>query len=351
MNYANPSPLRLGATGFLEGQSYRVVGRVVVGMEEGGETYYWQEFNLVDRTGLNATLVWEDGEWKLFTLFEPRNPMTVAEAARKRTGETINLDGSPTPITLVDESRVYYIEGTAPEGVEVGDIAHYFNADAGDRMIVASWTGDEIEFYWGVDLDAAEVAHAFGISTRLMPKQPLFKVEHDDEGESTFNAAGKVLLVLFAAVIGFAGYSWWRGRPLPVPKKPPTPAGLATNLPHAVVEWARQGGITDQHEYYGPNKTLVVGGSKTWLLYHPATNPPTLLPVQAAAKRIGESVLIDGRPWRIQDLFLARTQPTSFGFLAGKGTETALVRWTSSDIEFFIGRPVTEEAARVALAP
>ena len=35
-------------TGTLSGTRYRVVGRVVLGMEEGGETYYWNEFNLVD---------------------------------------------------------------------------------------------------------------------------------------------------------------------------------------------------------------------------------------------------------------------------------------------------------------
>ncbi|MEI9864534.1 MAG: hypothetical protein WDN00_08275 [Limisphaerales bacterium] len=33
------------------------------------------------------------------------------------------------------------IEGRAPDGVEVGDVANYFNAEAGDMMQVVSWTG------------------------------------------------------------------------------------------------------------------------------------------------------------------------------------------------------------------
>src|ERR1051325_1877763 len=127
MNYPNPTSLRLGMMGVLEGQSYRVVGRVVVGMEEEGEIYYWQEFNLVDRAGQSATLVYEDGEWKLFTFFEPKTPMTALEAARKRVGEMVNLDGTPIATTLVDESRVYRTEGAPPEGVEVGDVANYSN--------------------------------------------------------------------------------------------------------------------------------------------------------------------------------------------------------------------------------
>ena len=346
MNHPNPTPLRLGATGFLDGQSYRVVGRVVVGMEEAGETYYWQEFNLVDRTGLNATLVWEDGEWKLFTLFEPRHPLTAPEAAGKRLGETVNLDGQPTPITLVDESRVYFIEGVAPEGIEVGDIAHYFNADAGDRMIVASWTGDEIEFYWGTDLNARDVASAFGFTA------PATLGGGGALGVSPANVAGKVVPVLILGVIALVGFNWWRHRPPPIPRKPPTPAGLTNSNPavaHSVVEWARAGGIADQHEYVLPDG-LLVGGGDRWHWYQPVTNPPELTPPQAAAKRIGDLIPLAGREWTIRDLFLRKAAGASFGFLAGNGAETALVRWTEDAIVLHIGRPVSVAEARALVA-
>jgi len=55
-------------------------------------------------------------------------------------------------VTLVDESKVYWVEGRPPEGVELGDIANYFNALAGNRMYVVSWTGPEVEVFQGMDL-------------------------------------------------------------------------------------------------------------------------------------------------------------------------------------------------------
>jgi hypothetical protein len=142
----NPTQLMVGANGVLSGIRYRVIGRVVMGMTEDGETYYWQEFNLLDDSGRNATLVYEDGEWKLFMMFDPARPMSAAEAEGYRVGDTVNLDGRPVAVTLVGQSRVYYIEGRAPEGVEVGDVAQYFNADTGLEMLVVSWTGDRLNF-------------------------------------------------------------------------------------------------------------------------------------------------------------------------------------------------------------
>ena len=65
-------------TGKLSGTQYRVVGRVVLGEDEDGDTYYWNEFNLESDGGGVATLVYEEteqgGEWRLFRLFEPASP-------------------------------------------------------------------------------------------------------------------------------------------------------------------------------------------------------------------------------------------------------------------------------------
>jgi hypothetical protein len=51
MNSANPTSVQIGMAGAFVGIRYRVVGRVVMGMEEAGETYYWNEFNLVGDNG------------------------------------------------------------------------------------------------------------------------------------------------------------------------------------------------------------------------------------------------------------------------------------------------------------
>ena len=57
LSYSNPTPIRIGMTGNLSGKQYRVVGRVVLGEEEDGDTYYWNEFNLESDGGDVATLV------------------------------------------------------------------------------------------------------------------------------------------------------------------------------------------------------------------------------------------------------------------------------------------------------
>ena len=143
------------------------MGRVVLGEEEDGETYYWNEFNLESDDGEEATLVYEEtesgGEWRLFQMFEPEYPMTAEDAATKRAGDPLNLEGTQVFIRLVAESRVYHIEGKAPEGVEVGDVAHYFNALSGNTMIVVSWTGEEVECYKGLDLSPTTVSSAFNV--------------------------------------------------------------------------------------------------------------------------------------------------------------------------------------------
>lgn len=142
MSFDNPTRLRIGMHGNFAGKDYRVAGRVVMGETEGGETYYWNEFNLESTDGSYADLVFEEtergGEWRLFTLFEPEYPMTAADAATKRVGDHLNLTGENIRITLRSASRVYHIEGQAPEGVEVGDVANYFNAEAGNIMQVVS---------------------------------------------------------------------------------------------------------------------------------------------------------------------------------------------------------------------
>ena len=140
MSFANPTRLRIGMHANFGGKDYRLVGRVVMGVTDDGETYYWNEFNLEGKDGSYADLVYEEsergGEWRLFTMFEPEYPMTAADATTKRIGDRLNLTGTDVRVTLLDTSRVYRIEGKAPEGVEVGDVAKYFNAEAGSIMQV-----------------------------------------------------------------------------------------------------------------------------------------------------------------------------------------------------------------------
>ena len=167
MSFNNPTKIRIGMEGAFFGKRYRVIGRSVLGIVDAGAIYYWNEFNLETSGGNYATLVFEEtgcgGKWRFFEMFDPREPMTSEEARSKGIGDAVNLDGSTATITRVDRSRVYAVEGKVPEGVVVGQHANYFNAGGGDKMIVVSWTGDEVEFYSGTTIASAVVAFAFNL--------------------------------------------------------------------------------------------------------------------------------------------------------------------------------------------
>src|ERR1700677_21805 len=115
MNFPNPTQIKIGMEATFADKQYRVAGRAVLGVVEGGQVYYWNEYNLETDGGNPATLVFEDNDegpqWKMFTMFEPQFPISAEDAASKRTGDIINLEGGNCRVTRVDHSRVYFVEG------------------------------------------------------------------------------------------------------------------------------------------------------------------------------------------------------------------------------------------------
>jgi hypothetical protein len=400
MSFENPTPLRLGMTGTVADKSYHVVGRVVMGMDDGGVTYYWNEFNLQADDGESATLVFEEtergGEWRLFTMFEPEYPMTAADAATKRIGDSLNLDGTDVRVTLVDESRVYHIEGEAPEGVEVGDVARYFNAEAGDKMQVVSWTGDEVEYYHGIDLPRGAVANAFGLrSESPMGSGSYMRLQGSDSGWldsaperyiSMSEFVKKTVGVFLGVAILFAGYSFWApGHRIATVKKVNAPAlplvvGTTGKLDgrnyrvagHALVEIAQVGLLYDRHEYPlfddDEHKALLVcglkPGTKDWFLFTPLQPLTPLTPYQAAAIRAGETVNVDGVVAPVGEVFQSairqvespdlpdlKTGDVFFGFSGQSGSTVLLVRWNNSGISFYQGKAVPAKDVTAAFSP
>ncbi|MEO6245341.1 MAG: DUF4178 domain-containing protein [Opitutaceae bacterium] len=396
MNSENPTPLRVGATGTLNGWRERVAGRVVLGVEIDGETYTWNEFHLVDHSGNSATLVFEEGEsepeWKIFREFTPVQSMTAHEAAAKRVGDTVNLDGSPVKITLVDQSKVMFIEGRAMEGVEVGDIAHYFNADTGSRMLVASWSDDEIEFYEGLDAPAASVTAAFGLapdsnhSSRLRPTDPsdgnAARGFRDEPAGASGSGSGrfiKIAVVLLGAASLFGAYSCFSSGGSRVsgvgnaPAQTPTaPAPRLTvgsrgtiggrtyvMVDQKTVRIARTAGRHDNREYLlreeiGTPALLInglSGGTQEWHLLRATPASPELTPFAAAAKKKGQTIPVGDHTARVTDLFQAMTSGgdtpktavfVQYGFVARDGATWFLARWTEQQLLFFSGEAVPE---------
>ena len=395
-NYENPTALRLGAQGTLDGRQFTVKGRVVLGMELDGETYYWNEFNLVDQSGGELTLVQEktdDGHvWKLFRLYEPLHTLSIGEARAKRAGQTVNFEGRPIHISLVDQSRVYHIEGVAPEGVAVGDVASYFNADAGDRTLVASWTGDEIEFYEGRDLPAGRVERAFNLSEESSESTATSftsALGSSGSGGSGFDArtivtTGGLLLCVLAALFSCGRSNRQSQRPSP-PPPPPVPVVRLADAMHGVlagknftitsqasVEIARQGGNFDRVECEltdeaGGHALLVNGLSGNrheWHLFELMATPEGFTPYAAAAIRQGSQMTLADRAMQVTQLFQSRVLSISgqkastlwsaamqYGLLAQANNEWLIARWNETEIQLFSGKPVPESEVRAAFVP
>lgn len=388
MSFANPTPIRLGMTGTFNGRKFRVAGRVVMGMEDGGETYYWNEFNLADDAGDSATLVYEEtergGEWRLFTLFEVEYPLTAADAATRRVGDRLTLDDGEVRVSLVDESRVHFIEGTAPEGVEVGDIAHYFNAETSQRMIVVSWTGDEVEYYRGVTLSAKTIATAFNLpSERFADKASTLggglTSAWQGSSEGQYLSAGKFARIVALALGVFVILAVFVARPFggkrtAVQKLAAPAARLAVGrsgsidgkayriASHTLVEIAQVGRIYDRHEYQlvsdaGESQLLVQGlksGDTDWFLFAPVQPTEPLTPTKAAAVKAGESVNVDGLVGpasEVSQVVMRQTEGSGsggahtgaiyFSFVVQSGSSPVLVRWNQDGIIFYRGRLIS----------
>ena len=392
MSFQNPTPVTLGLTGEFMGHRYRVVGRVVLGEQEGRDTYYWNEFNLLGDDGNSATLVYEatdgGGQWRFFTLFDPKIPLSVAEAAGKQVGDTINLEGRPLPVALVSESRVYDIEGQAPEGEAVGNVARYFNAEHGDVMVVVSWTGDEIEFYRGVDLPCGVVTTAFGL-----PKEQtgyfagsswLNQTSRPALPDRLLRFAPALVLLLIALAWGSSGGRSWScrsyARTKPALPTAPLSLGMSGKLQHstwhvrghAVTEIAEVGQLYDRHEYRlvneAGNEALLVFGTKTgaqdWVLFRPIEPAVPLTPVQAAAKRGGDQFDLGSTPATITGILRSTFRRTEaqdlpdladglvlYGFVAKSAAGPVLARWNANDVACYVGQFLTAKEVRAAFGP
>jgi len=387
MSFDNPTRLRLGMQGHVDGKDYRLAGRVVLGVTDDGETYYWNEFNLEATDGTTATLVYEvterGGEWRLFTLFEPEYPMTAEDAATKRVGDPLNLTGTDVRVTLLDTSRVYHIEGQAPEGVAVGSVAKYFNAEAGDIMQVVSWTGDQVEYYNGVTLpsrvvDAAfqlpsEPGGMFGLGKRGSAGSGSGSSAYSSGLKFTLQAAG--VLLLFWLIFGRNLSCSTDYEAAPVKRiaagQPPLALGATGEwngkhyriAGHTVVTLARVGLTFDRHEYeladdYGINCLLICGDKPDagdWLLleqFFPLLTPPPSAQ-KLAAKQVGETVELDGYTGQVNDLYRTtvlqadgdgmaslKAGTVAYG-LAGTNAFTTLhVRWNNEGVRFYRGQAV-----------
>lgn len=396
MSFENPTRLRVGTSGTLSSKRYRVAGRVVMGVVDDGVTYYWQEFNLVNDEGKSATLVFEEGErggeWKLFVMFEPTTPFTAAEAARKRPGDRVSLDGTALRVTLTDTSRVYHIEGTPPEGIEVGDVAHYFNAESGTLMQVVSWTGEEVECFRGFALQRGIVGAAFGVPETFRSTYPKTISNFTVSGSRDYDNQGKYLAAFAALFVCFILFIMvapnlgsFRPRQSATVKTPAVaePFPVATlikvkGMPfrvtkHLAVEIAEVGFAFKRNEYEltadDDSKSLLVYGTKPggkdWVWFTPV-DFDGMTPQQAGKLRVGDTFTLNGATNFVRHIFQYNVNMEDFAepmalqldvghILFGLSGETEQVvysaRWDNNGIHGYRGEKLSDNQVEVVVKP
>jgi hypothetical protein len=394
MSSENPTRLEIGQQATIDGQRMTVRGRVVLSMiADDGETYYWNEFNLVGDAGREVTLVFEETDagptWKWYELFEPLRPLSVDQAKLVRVGNTVDLGEGRLEVTLVDQTRVEYIEGVAPEGVERGDVAQYFNAESRDESFVVSWSRDEIEFYRGRDLARGRVEALFHLRPQLArPVEPSFSREQQSRpGRNWMTVIFAGIAVLMVGLILAGTFSKSSRKPPRETKQlrdvPASPAVVLkpgargvldgrelTVTAHCVQRVVRMGGGFERHEYVvteSTGETLLLvnsaGGSpRDWYLLRSVKPPAGFSPYEAAALRQGKTVQLAGRSLQIFQIFAAevrslegavqaiwRREGRSYGLLARAAEELVLMRWDGSELYWYQGRAMTEAQVRSAL--
>jgi hypothetical protein len=204
MSFRNTTPLRVGMRATFDGRSCELVGRLVMGMVEEGETYFWDEFLLVSPDGHDLFVEYDEGQWRRMEVFLPRNPMTPQQAAQVRLGSHVNLDGHTATVTQVSRMSVHHLEGRLTWPAHIGDNRPYFDADYLGVKYAVEWSqaAGEIEFYRGRALSKREVYTAFGLAHEL---------EAMDAAEQRSNSQLRFAMLCFVmGVLAFIG--WFAAR-------------------------------------------------------------------------------------------------------------------------------------------
>ncbi|HEX4121639.1 MAG TPA: DUF4178 domain-containing protein [Verrucomicrobiae bacterium] len=383
MRFANPTQIHPGQSATFQGSRYRVIGRAVLGVVETGRNYYWTELYLETSSGNLATLVFEESEggpaWRLFKMFEPQAPLTAEEAATKREGDQLQLDGSTVWVTRVDKSWVWHVEGKTPEAVQTGQQANYFNAEAGNKIIVVSWTRDEVEYYDGYTISARDVALAFGLKN-FAGLQFVLARGRRWSNPQIVGPIGIVAIILVVVLAVMVSPSWSSHQvPVALIGAGPSPLSMGASgtlngvkyrvSSHTLMEIAEVGARFQRHEYTltaddGTEAILAHGGtslSSPWTLYTPLPAQLALTPKQAGACRRGQSVTLENGVARITELFrctIRQTDNTNFlslkpgemmyGFNGRVGAEAVMVRWNEVNLNEYQESVITPQAARAA---
>jgi len=302
--------------------------------------------------------------------------------------DRLNLEGTDVRVTLVETSRIYYIEGQAPPGEEVGSEASYFNAERGDKMLVVSWTGEEVEYYRGRTITSRAVRQAFNLDTDPggVTASPFNPLKLAGGGGNSWAPALTNLLVigiiLFVVMLFFKGVFLRPGTGITRIGAPPvslqigstgTLAGEDYHITgHVQLALAEVNVRMEYHEYYlrdrqGNEAVLLAGWlphDPDWVLFTPLHPQSPLTPNQAGAVRLGEVVDVAGLVVPVDELFTTTVEAAEFngpsetsisetfyGFAGERNQEILLASWNETGITFWQGQKLLARTVVAAFGP
>lgn len=163
--HRNTTPIRIGMKAEHKGRTYEVVAHTVMGMEEDGETYFWDEFVCNDPGGNLLYVEYDEGEWKLMEPFDPG--LSAAQAAAAARKGRVRLDGADCRIDQVAKGTLHAVEGVLPYDDPVGHASDYFDAAGAARIFSVEWQGSEVEGTRGVRVAYTDVLAMFGLHEEI----------------------------------------------------------------------------------------------------------------------------------------------------------------------------------------
>jgi hypothetical protein len=134
----------------------------------------------------------------------------------------------------------------------------------------------------------------------------------------------------------------------------------------------RIAGRYDRREYHlatdSPTSVLLVngltGGTRQWHLLLAVPPPPDFSPSDAAARRKGAQLKLDGATATVTELFLSQTLSVDgneaasllpagkqYGFIATSGAEWWLARWNEQNLSLYRGTALDEKTILTSLGP
>lgn len=196
--YPNQTPIRVGRRAMLHGREYEVIGRMVFSMQEAGESYTWDEWQLLAADGHVLYLEHDEGHWKLMEPFVPQDPIGPATAAAAPIGGQVPFDGETARVLQRAKSTLCHVEGELTHAATVGDQRHYLDLGSLKHAYAVEWNDDEIEFYRGVHVPYRQVLIAFNLRDEL---KAIEAAEQRARSQKRF-----ALVCLLAAIVATAGW-------------------------------------------------------------------------------------------------------------------------------------------------